>query len=61
MEALGVVGTALVIFLAGFVLGSELSKTDTNKLLNDCNTELVEQNAPRNTTCEITYKFVEKK
>lgn len=61
MEALGVVGIALAIFLAGFVLGSELSKTDTNKLLNECNTELVEQNAPRKTTCELTYKFVEKK
>lgn len=61
MEALEVVGIALVIFLAGFVLGSELSKTDTNKILNECNTKLVEQNAPRNTTCELIYKFVEKK
>lgn len=58
---LAILAVLLAIFAAGLVTGSNLSQEDTNKILNECNTKLVEQNAPRNTTCELTYKFVEKK
>ena len=61
MEGLVVVVVLLVTFLLGCATGTSIPKEDTNKILNECNTKLVEQNAPRNTTCELTYKFVEKK
>lgn len=61
MKGLLIVAVVLVIFAGGLVTGANLSQEDTNKILNECNTKLVEQNAPRNTTCELTYKFVEKK
>lgn len=61
MEGLLIVAVVFVIFAGGLVTGADLSQEDTNKILNECNTKLVEQNAPRKTTCELTYKFVEKK
>lgn len=61
MEGFAIVAVVFVIFAGGLVTGANLSQEDTNKILNECNTKLVEQNAPRNTTCELIYKFVEKK
>lgn len=61
MEGLVIVALVFFIFAGGLVLGDNLAQEGTNKILNECNTKLVEQNAPRNTTCELTYKFVEKK
>ena len=61
MEGLAIVAMVFVIFAGGLVLGTNLAQEDTNKILNECNTKLAEQNAPRNTTCELTYKFMDKK
>ena len=45
--------------LLGLLNGITINTGD--KLMSQCNNQLQKENAPRKTTCELTYKFVEKK
>ena len=49
----------LVAFFLGLLNGITINTGD--KLMSQCNNQLQKENAPRKTTCELTYKFVEKK
>lgn len=53
----------LVAFFLGLLTGVPISTGDkqVDKLMSQCNNQLQKENAPRKTTCELTYKFVEKK
>ena len=48
-------------FLVLWIGSCVLPNSEIGDVMKECNNKLVEQNAPRNTTCELTYKFVEKK
>ena len=51
-----------VSYFLGLWIGScVLPNSESGDVMKECSNKLVEQNAPRKTTCELTYKFVEKK
>lgn len=59
-----VIGVFLGTFCSGIAIGLLLGTggdKQVDKLMSQCNNQLQKENAPRKTTCELTYKFVEKK
>lgn len=55
--------TLLGVLCGGIAIGFILNTGDkqVDKLMSQCNNQLQKENAPRKTTCELTYKFLEKK
>lgn len=63
MKDLASVGALLGILCGGIAIGLCMNTGDkqVDKLISQCNNQLQKENAPRKTTCELTYKFVENK
>ena len=62
MRELTITSILVIAFFLGLLTGIPISTEDkqVDKLMSQCNNQLQKENAPRKTTCELTYKFVEK-